>query len=108
SNTFSRTSDATSVDSIPRFRTVHSWVNQQTSRIEQAQARKVAVTEQPVPEIPASYMNTTAKARRETRIIKGASTEMATVFEMHPGDEVVYKGTSRIPSEVLDAKFGRI
>ncbi|KAL3422879.1 hypothetical protein PVAG01_04626 [Phlyctema vagabunda] len=85
---------ATSIESAPRYRTVNSWVNQQSDRVERRQEIAAEVPNMPV--IPA------ALASRHQR---NFSEDPA--FRAHPGEEVsiLDKGT-RVPSRILDKKIG--
>ncbi|KFY28617.1 hypothetical protein V493_02832 [Pseudogymnoascus sp. VKM F-4281 (FW-2241)] len=95
----------TSQDSEPRFRTITSWVNQQTSRVmkNQNDGGTAAVPGQErdsvpdLPAIPEAYGG--AKHKR----ISSAETDV--VFKAHPGDEVEIKERSRIPSTLLTRKL---
>lgn len=92
-------------DSEPRFRTVTSWVNQQTNRVmkNQDNGGAAAVPGQErdsvpdLPAIPAEYGG--GKHQRMP------SAETDVVFRAHPGDEVEIKESSRIPSTLLTRKL---
>jgi hypothetical protein len=89
------TIDTTTLEeSPPRFRSVNSWVNQQTSRIERQRA--IGREADSMPNIPVPKA---ARKSQHTRIVSGA-TDLA--FRYHPGEEVPIPVSSRIPSEILD------
>ncbi|OBT66841.1 hypothetical protein VE03_04034 [Pseudogymnoascus sp. 23342-1-I1] len=96
----------TSRDSEPRFRTVTSWVNQQTNRVMKNQNGGGASTAVPgqerqsvpdLPAIPAAYGGGNHQ--------RMPSAETDVVFKAHPGDEVEIKESSRIPSTLLTRKL---
>lgn len=95
----------TSRDSEPRFRTVTSWVNQQTNRVMKNQDSAPAApapgqgrdSVPDLPAIPAAYGG--GKHQRMP------SAETDVVFKAHPGDEVEIKEGSRIPSTLLTRKL---
>ncbi|TAQ86863.1 hypothetical protein B7494_g4831 [Chlorociboria aeruginascens] len=79
---------STSVESAPRFRTVNSWVAQQTGHLErQAQSDKEVSS---MPRIPAHQHN--------------VSEDQA--FRQHPGMEIPIARGSRVASSILDKKIG--
>ncbi|KAF2838170.1 hypothetical protein M501DRAFT_857200 [Patellaria atrata CBS 101060] len=89
-----RFSVATSRSSVPRFRTVESWVENQTGRVERQQSKEEvkagqAANQEPVPNVPVQYKHQTSYSEQ-------------TVFRQHPGTEVVMQRGSRVPSEILD------
>ncbi|KFZ15039.1 hypothetical protein V502_05798 [Pseudogymnoascus sp. VKM F-4520 (FW-2644)] len=92
-------------DSEPRFRTVTSWVNQQTNRVmkNQDNGGAAAVPGQErdsvpdLPAIPAAYGGGNHQ--------RMPSAETDVVFRAHPGDEVEIKESSRIPSTLLTRKL---
>jgi len=92
----------TSGDSTPRFRTVRSWVDHQSSRLLRTQD-SVAGSERgsepapALPEIPAEYATRQYKRR--------SSVETDAAFKVHPGEEVEIRQGSRIPSAVLTRKL---
>lgn len=83
----------TSEDSAPRFRTVTSWVAQQTGRVERKQQIDSEIPN--IPTIP-----------RPLQIGVDENDNNRTVFQYHPGDEVQISRGSRVPSEILDRKIG--
>lgn len=86
---------ATSVESAPRFRTVNSWVNQQSDRVERHQQMANEVPN--MPEIPASLI----PGGQHQRI----PSENA-AFRQHPGDEIEISKGTRVPSSILDKTTG--
>jgi hypothetical protein len=101
----------TSDESAPRFRSVTSWVNQQTSRITvqggQDHDTPRALTELPVakrkPPISAAFQ--LAQARGSVRHSRQGSEDGA--FRAHPGQEVrIGRVGSRVASSILDGNFG--
>lgn len=84
-----------SVESAPRFRSVNSWVAQQSSRLERPQEYDVGVPA--MPSLPPSLQIGVDHQRK-------ASEDPA--FRAHPGDEIPISGGSRVPSEILDKKIG--
>ena len=108
---------ATSVESVPRFRSVSSWVNHQTSRMEgknnspqrtpssggssinnnnNNNSRSSGSEEIPdVPNVPTGLGGGTEMRRMD-------STSTATVFRHHPGEKIEIGRGSIIPSDVLD------
>ncbi|OBT90653.1 hypothetical protein VE02_00529 [Pseudogymnoascus sp. 03VT05] len=92
-------------DSEPRFRTVTSWVNQQTNRVmkNQGDDRASAAPGQgssSVPDVPA-----VPEAYGGGKHQRMSSAETDVVFRAHPGDEVEIKESSRIPSTLLTRKL---
>jgi hypothetical protein len=85
----------TSVESAPRFRTINSWVAQQSSRVERKRQSEKEVPD--VPEIPLPLQIGSNHQRK-------SSEEPA--FMHHPGQELVISRGSRVPSEILDKKIG--
>lgn len=84
-----------SVDSAPRFRTVTSWVAQQSGRLERRQPTDGEVPN--VPEIPQPLRIGVTQQRNQ-------SDDPA--FRYHPGEEVVMSRGSCVPSDILDKKVG--
>lgn len=79
----------TSEDSAPRFRTIHSWVNQQSSRVEKGKNAHVPS----MPPLPPSQ-----------RHLRAGSESPA--FRQHPGDQVdIATEPARIESVILDRKL---
>ncbi|KAH6680764.1 hypothetical protein B0J14DRAFT_471612, partial [Halenospora varia] len=88
----------TSEESAPRFRTVNSWVAQQSGRIEKKQATEVPeIPNVPVPVIPNSLQIGFNHQRNMSE---------DPVFKFHPGDEIQISRGSRVPSEILNKKTG--
>lgn len=84
----------TSIDSAPRFRTVNSWVAQQSGRVERQQI------EQEVPAIPAIPAPLQAGVDHQRKISEDPA------FRYHPGDEIPLSGGRRVPSVILDRTIG--
>lgn len=114
-----RDSFMTNRSSVPRFRTINSWVNQQSNRVEEQKLKEQYrmtqsseysddVNGDQVPEmppVPKTYRQTGGLAgkdikhqRHETRTSIGT----APVFKQHPGTEVRFSTRSTVPSEILD------
>jgi hypothetical protein len=86
-----------SVDSVPtRFRTINSWVAQQTGRIQKQRQTEDVVIE--ITEIRKPQQGLAAVDHRRR------SEDSA--FRYHPGDEIELSRGSRIPSTILDKKLG--
>ncbi|KAJ5042845.1 uncharacterized protein L3040_004237 [Drepanopeziza brunnea f. sp. 'multigermtubi'] len=85
----------TSQDSAPRFRTVNSWVAQQTDHVDRQQqsGRKIP----PMPPIP--HPIRTNVGVRHNRMLSED-----TAFRYHPGSRVLSDQGSRVPSSILDTK----
>lgn len=96
----------TSEESAPRFRTVTSWVNQQTSRVQRQNDSDVPAPLEPVakrkPPVTAAFQ--LAQARASVRHSRQQSQDGA--FRAHPGQEVRIGRGSRVPSSILDGNFG--
>ena len=89
-----------SIDSTPpRFRTINSWVAQQTGRVQRQQEVHEEVPN--MPEIPKplqiGFASNPAHQRTQSDI---------SAFKQHPGDEIEFPRGSRIPSTILDKKLG--
>lgn len=112
-----RDSFMTQRSSIPRFRTVDSWVNQQSNRIEEQRLKQQFrmtqsstgsddVDEVPeIPVVPKTFKEgngLAGKAIRHERHDTTTSVQTAPIFKAHPGTEVRFSVRSTVPSEVLD------
>ncbi|EDU48857.1 hypothetical protein PtrSN002B_002006 [Pyrenophora tritici-repentis] len=121
-----RDSYMTSRSSVPRFRTVDSWVNQQSNRVEEQRLKQqfrmtqsTTYSEDEVPDMPALPPATPKNASGITRTPSGKNglvgrdikhqrhdtrdtQTTAPVFKAHPGTEVRFSTRSAVPSEVLD------
>lgn len=84
-----------SIETAPRFRTIHSWVAQQTGRVE----RRVQ-SDAEVPSMPAIPHPLQAGGGVHQR---NQSEDPA--FQHHPGDEINIGRGSRVPSSILDRKI---
>lgn len=114
-----RDSFMTNRSSVPRFRTVNSWVNQQSTRVEeqklreqyrmtQSSAYSEDVNDDVVPEMPPMPKNykptggLAGKDIKHQRHQTNTSVGTAPVFRQHPGTEVRFSTRSTVPSEILD------
>jgi hypothetical protein len=115
-----RDSFMTQRSSIPRFRTVDSWVNQQSNRVEEQrlkqQFRMTQSTvysadgdeEEQIPKVPAvpavipESGGLAGKNIKHQRQDTTTSVMTAPIFKVHPGTEVRFSTRSTVPSEVLD------
>jgi hypothetical protein len=103
-----RDSFMTTRSSVPRFRTIDSWVNQQSTRIEEQklkqQFRMTQSTtysdEDSVPEMP--RVPTTLS--KEIKHARHDTVDTAPIFKQHPGTEVRFSTRSTVPSEVLETR----
>jgi hypothetical protein len=94
----------TTRSSVPRFRTIDSWVNQQSTRIEEQRLKQqfrmtqsTTYSDDEVPEMPP-----VPKMDQETRHKRHDTVDTAPIFKQHPGTEVRFSTRSMVPSEVLD------
>lgn len=83
-----------SEDSVPRFRTVNSWVNQQAKRIHRQRESDREVDNMPDMPVPAGSKKASHQ-RTQTEATDPA-------FRYHPGDEVPISRGTRVPSAILD------
>jgi len=93
----------TSEETAPRFRTVNSWVAQQTGRVERKQ-----LTDQEIPimpEIPASYNIPEVPAPLFSAERHQRNPSENPAFKHHPGEQVELQTGSRVPSAILDRKI---
>jgi hypothetical protein len=126
-----RDSFMTTRSSVPRFRTVDSWVNQQSNRVEEQRLRQqfrmtqsTTYSEDDIPEMPALPSSTPKNANGITRQPSAAGLSRngsksglvgrdikhqrhdtqttAPIFKAHPGTEVRFSTRSAVPSEILD------
>lgn len=114
-----RESFMTNRSSVPRFRTINSWVNQQSNRVEehklrdqyrmtQSSAYSDDVNGDQVPEmppVPKTYKHTGGLAGRDIKHQRhdtNTSVGTAPIFKQHPGTEVRFSTRSTVPSEILD------
>ncbi|KAF2826007.1 hypothetical protein CC86DRAFT_37930 [Ophiobolus disseminans] len=112
----SRDSFMTSRSSVPRFRTIDSWVNQQSNRVEEQRLKQTfrmttsttassADDVDTVPEMPAVPKDlkiSSGLAGKDIRHQRHDTIETAPIFKQHPGTEVRFSTRSMVPSEVLD------
>jgi hypothetical protein len=114
-----RESFMTNRSSVPRFRTINSWVNQQSNRVEelklkeqyrmtQSSAYEEDADGDQVPEmppVPSNYKQTGGLAGKDIKHQRhqtNTSVGTAPVFKQHPGTEVRFSTRSTVPSEILD------
>ncbi len=120
-----RDSFMTQRSSVPRFRTVDSWVNQQSNQIEARRLkeqfrltqstmysiedrddREADIDEVPeMPALPKNIKDSSGLVGKEVKNKKHESlksTLTAPIFKAHPGTEVRFSTHSTVPSEVLD------
>jgi len=108
-----RDSFVTTRSSVPRFRTIDSWVNQQSTRVEEQRLKQqfrmtnstTYSEEDSVPEMPAMPQNIRESSGLKGKNIKHQrhdTADTAPIFKAHPGTEVRFSTRSTVPSEVLD------
>lgn len=114
-----RESFMTDRSSVPRFRTINSWVNQQSNRVEEQKLREQyrmtqssAYSEDPngdvvpeMPPVPKTYKQTGGLAGKDIKHQRHDTTTSvgtAPIFRQHPGTEVRFSTRSTVPSEILD------
>jgi hypothetical protein len=84
-----------SIESAPRFRTVNSWVAQQSSQVERLQQSNAEVPAMPALPLPLQIGVDHQRKPSEDP-----------AFRAHPGDEIPIAGGRRVPSEILDKTIG--
>lgn len=114
-----RDSFMTNRSSVPRFRTINSWVNQQSNRVEEQKLREQyrmtqssAYSEDTygdqvpeMPPLPKTYRQTGGLAGKDIKHQRHETTTSigtAPIFKQHPGTEVRFSTRSTVPSEILD------
>ncbi|KAH7384259.1 hypothetical protein DE146DRAFT_770032 [Phaeosphaeria sp. MPI-PUGE-AT-0046c] len=106
-----RDSFITTRSSVPRFRTINSWVNQQSTRVEEQRLKQQFRMTQSttysddgdnVPEMPPVPKCPDAKDVKSTKHQRHDTVDTAPIFKAHPGTEVRFSTRSTVPSEVLD------
>ncbi len=114
-----RESFMTNRSSVPRFRTINSWVNQQSNRVEEQKLREQyrmtqssAYSEDTygdqvpeMPPLPKTYRQTGGLAGKDIKHQRHETTTSigtAPIFQQHPGTEVRFSTRSTVPSEILD------
>ncbi|KAF2126588.1 hypothetical protein P153DRAFT_346499 [Dothidotthia symphoricarpi CBS 119687] len=114
-----RDSYMTQASEVPRFRTIDSWVNQQSNRVDaQKLKQQFRMTrsstysaddhgdEVPaMPAVPKGYTEPRDQPETNTRHVRNeshATTTTAPIFKHHPGNEVRFSTRSMVPSEILD------
>lgn len=90
----------TSVDTAPRFRTVNSWVAQQSGRVERQAMMEAQIPA--MPPIPGPLQRSVAPIRHQRQ------ESDISAFNYHPGQEIRLAPGSRVASSVLDKKIGHI
>jgi hypothetical protein len=109
-----RDSFVTTRSSVPRFRTIDSWVNQQSTRVEEQRLKQQFRMTQSttysdddnVPEMPAVPKDlkpvSSGLAGKNIKHQRHDTVDTAPIFKAHPGTEVRFSTRSTVPSEVLD------
>lgn len=124
-----RDSFMTQRSSVPRFRTVDSWVNQQSTRVEEQRLKQQFRMTQSstssggeinddidtVPEMPSmpQHLSRGASTRSTGGGLPGknvkhqrndtvTTVQTAPIFKAHPGTEIRFSVRSEVPSEILD------
>ncbi|EMD87995.1 hypothetical protein COCC4DRAFT_42060 [Bipolaris maydis ATCC 48331] len=118
-----RESFMTSRSSVPRFRTVDSWVNQQSNRVEEQRLKQqfrmtqsTTYSDDDIPEMPALPSSVPKNANgitrqpstksglvgRDIKHQRHDTQTTAPIFKAHPGTEVRFSTRSAVPSEILD------
>lgn len=104
----SRFSVETSVSSVPRYRTVDSWVGVQVRRIDAAKLqqhlRQQANRQSSVPSIPDLPVIRPPSPQAKKLIQQRNHVSDGSMFRVHPGTEIKLPRASRVPSEILDAQ----
>lgn len=114
-----RESFMTNRSSVPRFRTINSWVNQQSNRVEELKLKEQYRMTQSsaydedadgdqvpeMPPVPSNFKQTGGLAGKDIKHQRhetNTSVGTAPVFKQHPGTEVRFSTRSTVPSEILD------
>jgi len=122
-----RFSIATSTSSVPRYRTIDSWVGVQTGRIDPARFQEHLRLEgrisssESIPDVPSLPPKSPSKASKSSKSSKASKASKASgrskasqrqprmsdasIFRVHPGTRIDIPRTSTIPSEVLDQRL---
>lgn len=91
-----------SIEAPPRFRTVNSWVAQQSDRVgRQEQSDKELPS---MPEIPLPLQNNNLPLQNNNTPLHTRNQSEDPAFRHHPGDELSFGRGSRVPSSILDRK----
>jgi hypothetical protein len=110
----SRFSVATSTSSVPRFRSIDSWVGHQATRLDEHQFQeylemeienKIQYQRPPQASTGIDVAGSSSRSAREKREPYNSGLS-ASFFMQHPGTEVPLPAGSRIPSAILDTKIG--
>lgn len=91
----------TSEESAPRFRTVNSWVAQQTGRVE----RDAQIANE-IPNVPAIPMPLQVGLNQQPGLNHQRNISEDPVFKFHPGEEIQISRGSRVPSTILNKQTG--
>ena len=104
----SRFSVETSTSSVPRYRTVESWVGVQVGRIDAAKLqqhlRQQANRQSSIPSVPDLPTTRPSSPQPKKLIKQRRHVSDVSVFRMHPGTEIKFPRGSPIPSEILDTQ----
>lgn len=101
--------NTTSDDGPTRFRTINSWVIQQSRSVMRRKESDAEVVNMPevqresLVDMPAPLQPAARMMRMIHRRLSSGSTNPA--FRAHPGDEVIVGAGSRVPSMILDKKL---
>lgn len=103
----SRFSFATSVSSVPRYRTVESWVGVQAGRIDAAKLqqhlRQQANRKNSVPSVPDLPTKQPSRPQSKKLMRQQKRVSDKSIFKVHPGTKIKLSRESVVPSEILDA-----
>ncbi|KAI9649414.1 hypothetical protein NHQ30_001990 [Ciborinia camelliae] len=93
----------TSEETAPRFRTVNSWVAQQTGRVERKKQSDLEIPA--MPELPIEFAHRSQIP--DPLFVKKLQGEAGEdpAFSHHPGDEIKFGRGSRVSSAILDGKI---
>ena len=101
SNDRTSTYTTMSTDTAPRFRSVNSWVAQQTGRVEREHMMASQIPA--MPPVPKPLQKSVAPIKHHQRQESDIS-----AFNYHPGQKLSMTPGSRVASSVLDTKLGHI
>ena len=115
-----RFSIATSTSSVPRYRTIDSWVGAQTGRIDPARfqehlRREGRASVESIPDVPSMPLKSPTKTSKSSKSSKSSKPSKhsqhrpdmsePSIFRVHPGTRVDIPRASTVPSEVLDQRM---
>lgn len=86
-----------SVETVPRFRTVNSWVAQQAGRVQKQFSNSNSREVPAIPAIPVKHQSEMEHSR---------SPSEDPAFRQHPGQEINISSGVRVPSAILNRKTG--